>query len=50
MGNAYTPARTGFIGEVYTPANETADLEFLNMAALVKSVSDFQINVTIQKH
>ena len=34
-GNAYTPARAGFVGDEYTPANETPDLVSLNMAAPV---------------
>ena len=33
--NAYTPARADFVGDAYTPANETADLVFFNMAAPV---------------
>ena len=24
-GNAYTPARSDFVGDAYTPANETTD-------------------------
>ena len=32
-GNAYAPARSDFVGDAYTPANETADLVSLNMAA-----------------
>ena len=31
--NAYTPARAGFVGDAHTPANETADLVSLNIAA-----------------
>ena len=38
--NAYTPARAGFIGDAYTPANETADLVSLNMAAPVWIVTE----------
>ena len=43
-GNAYTPARAGFVGDAYTPANETADLVSLNMAAPVRTVSDMRDN------
>ena len=34
----------GFVGDAYTPANETADLVSLNMAAPVRSVSDTRDN------
>ena len=34
-GNAYMPARADFVGDANTPANETADLVSLNMAAPV---------------
>ena len=43
-GNAYTPARAGFVVDAWTPANETADLVSLNMAAPVRSVSDMRDN------
>ena len=43
-GNAYTPARAGFVGDANTPANETVDLVSLNMAAPVRSVSDTRDN------
>ena len=43
-GNAYTPARASFVGDAYTPANETADLVSLNMAAPVRTVSDIRDN------
>ena len=43
-GSAYTPARSGFVGDAYMPANETADLVSLNMAAPVRSVSDMRDN------
>ena len=49
-GNAYKPARAGFVGDTYTMANETADstknrdLVSLNMAAPVRSVSDMRDN------
>ena len=42
--NAYTPAKTDFAGDAYTPANEIADLVFLNMAAPVRIVSDMRGN------
>ena len=34
----------GFVGDAYTPANETVDLVSLNMAAPVRSVSDMRDN------
>ena len=43
-GNAYTPARAGFVGDTYTLANETADLVSLNMAGPLRSVSDMRDN------
>ena len=49
-GNAYTPAQAGFVGDTYTPANETADgtrdrdLVYLKIAAPVRSVSDMRDN------
>ena len=46
-GNAYTPMRAGFVGDAYTPANETANLVSLNMAVPIRSV---QICMTIQRH
>ena len=43
-GNAYTPAKAGFVGDAYTPANETTDLVSLNMTAPVRTVSDMRDN------
>ena len=43
-GNACKPARADFVGDANTPANETADLVSLNMAAPVRSVSDMRDN------
>ena len=43
------PARVGFVGDAYTPANETADLVSLKMAAPVKTVSDMRDNPKILK-
>ena len=37
--NVYTWVRYGIVGDAYTPANKTADLVSLNMAAPVRSVS-----------
>ena len=36
--------RDGFVGDAYTPANETANLVSLDMAAPVRSVSDMRYN------
>ena len=50
-GKAYTPARAGFVGDAYTPANITADatkdrvLVSLNIAAPVMSVTDMRGNL-----
>ena len=44
-GNAYTPARAGFVGDTYMPDNEMADstkdrdLVSLNIAAPVRSMT-----------
>ena len=38
------PAIAGFVGDVHTPANETADLVSLNIAAPVRSVSVMRDN------
>ena len=46
---AYTPARAGFVGDAYTPADETADLVSLNMAVSVRSVSDMRDNPTLNR-
>ena len=36
----YTPARAGFVGDAYTPANETVDLVSLNMATPVWNATE----------
>ena len=43
-GDAYTPARAGFVGDAYTPANGTANLVSLNMTPPVRTVSDMRDN------
>ena len=48
-GNAYTPAKAGFAGDAYTPANEMADctkdrdLVSLNMAVPVKKRDGYDV-------
>ena len=52
-GKAYRPARAGFVGDAYTPANETADgtkdrdLVSLNMSAPIRSMTDLHDNPKI---
>ena len=43
-GNAYTLRVNGFVGDAYTPATETTDIVFLNMAAPVRTISDMRDN------
>ena len=46
-GDAYKPARAGFVDDAYTPANESADSVSLNIAVPVRSVSDMRDNPKI---
>ena len=44
-GNAYTPARADFVGDANTPANETADLVSLNMAAPARTNASYLLAI-----
>ena len=52
-GKAYRPAKAGFVGDAYTPANEMGDdtkdrdLVSLNMAAPIRSMTDMRDNPKI---